>query len=209
MEENVFMSMYRKFVDVTARKPSGWLGKKMYSNPRGHYKAFHKILEKLNLQSDDHYLELACGGGRLLEMALKTVESAAAIDHSPDMICVASEQNRDAIAAGRLDILEGDVGSLPWRDSTFSCAACAEAFFFFPDPSKVLSEILRVLEPGGRVAIATPVMNSLVKVACAPWVSQMRLYSDGEMLSMMKNAGFGKYEVKSGRDMNQLTYGIK
>lgn len=208
MEEKE-VTIYRKFVDVTARKPSGWLGRRMYSNPRGHYRAFHRILEKLDLQSDDRYLELACGGGRLLKMVLKTVESAAAIDHSSDMVCVASEQNREAIAAHRLDIREGDVHSLPWRDNSFSCAACSEAFFFFPEPEGVLAEILRVLEPGGRVAIAMPVMNGFMKIFCFPWVSQMRLYSDDEMVSIMKNAGFGKYEVNSVSDMIQLTYGVK
>ena len=59
-----------KFVDKTARKPSGWLGKRMYSNPRGHFKAFRLTLDKLQLKPDDIFLEIGCGGGVLLNMAL-------------------------------------------------------------------------------------------------------------------------------------------
>jgi len=42
---------YDEFVNVTARKPSGWLGKRMYKDPKGHYKSFELTLEKLQLIS--------------------------------------------------------------------------------------------------------------------------------------------------------------
>ena len=42
--------MLNKFVDKSARKPSGWLEKKMYSNPCRHYKSFRLTLDKLQLR---------------------------------------------------------------------------------------------------------------------------------------------------------------
>ena len=81
--------MLNKFVDMAARRPSGWFGKKMYSNPQGHYKAFRLTLEKLALKPDDIFLEVGCGGGVLLNMALESVTQAKAIDHSPDMVQIA------------------------------------------------------------------------------------------------------------------------
>jgi predicted TPR repeat methyltransferase len=72
------------FFDVTARKPSGWLGKLMYRNPRGHYGFFRMAMEKLQLRAEDAFLEVGCGGGVLLDMALQTVQRACGIDHSPD-----------------------------------------------------------------------------------------------------------------------------
>jgi len=53
--------MLNRFVDKTGRKPSGWLGKRMYSNPRGHYKSFRLTLDKLQLKPDDIFLEIDCG----------------------------------------------------------------------------------------------------------------------------------------------------
>jgi hypothetical protein len=37
---------YRRFVDKTARKPSGWIGRLFYRNPKPHYCSFQCILEK-------------------------------------------------------------------------------------------------------------------------------------------------------------------
>jgi Cyclopropane fatty acid synthase and related methyltransferases len=84
--------MLNKFVDKTARKPSGWIGKRMLSNPRGHYKSFRWTLDKLQLKPDDTFLEIGCGGGALLNMALETVKHAKAIDHSSDMVQIAKEK---------------------------------------------------------------------------------------------------------------------
>ena len=54
---------YEEFVNITARKTSGRLGKRMYKDPRGHYKSFELTLEKLQLKPDDYILEVACGAG--------------------------------------------------------------------------------------------------------------------------------------------------
>ena len=42
------------FFDMTARKPSGWLGKLMYRKPVGHYGFFHVAIEKLQFQPRGH-----------------------------------------------------------------------------------------------------------------------------------------------------------
>lgn len=59
---------YDEFINVTARKPSGWFGKRMYKDPKGHYKSFELTLEKLQLKSDDCVLGVACGGGMFTEL---------------------------------------------------------------------------------------------------------------------------------------------
>ena len=65
--------LVEKFRDVTARRPSGWLGRKMYHDPKGHYPSFRMVMERLQLRPEDKFLEVACGGGSLLEMALENV----------------------------------------------------------------------------------------------------------------------------------------
>ncbi len=112
------------FIDMTARRPSGWLGKRMYSNPRGHYRAFRLTLDKLALKQDDTLLEIGCGGGVLLDMALKTVKHAKAIDHSPDMVQIARDRNREALSEGRVEIVSGNAESLPWDDDLFTWRRC-------------------------------------------------------------------------------------
>ena len=195
---------YDAFVNVTARKPSGWLGKRMYKDPKGHYKSFELTLEKLQLKPDDYFLEVACGGGMLLELALRMVKRAAAIDHSADMVALAEEVNAQAVADGRVEIAQGDAESLPWHANTFTCAASANAFFFFEHPAQILREIYRVLQPGGRVVIATLGKSPLARVLFGLW--SLRVYTNAEMEAMLRQAGFDTVEVKTRWGAYQIGY---
>jgi len=105
------------FCDVTARKPSGWLGRLMYRKPVGHYGFFRVAIKELQLQPEDVFLEIGCGGGVLLDMVLPTVQRACGIDHSPDMVELARQKNATALSEGRAEIVQGDVQALPWDEN--------------------------------------------------------------------------------------------
>ena len=188
-------TMLEKFRDITARKPSGWLGKRLYEDPKAHRESFRLILEKLDLRRDDSYLEVACGGGVLLDMALRTVSRAAAIDHSADMVELTMERNKAAADSGIAEVVEGNAESLPWPDESFSCAACANAFFFIEHPELFLSEISRVLEPKGRLVFTTcSVKTSLIgRLFKRPY--NLKTYPDEQMQRMLHSAGFSVAEV--------------
>jgi ubiquinone/menaquinone biosynthesis C-methylase UbiE len=197
-----------RFRDTTARKPSGWLGKCLYKDPKAHHKSFAIILEKLDLREGDIYLEVACGGGVLLQKALETVKQAAAIDHSADMVALATENNREAVAKGLIDIREGKVESLPWPDDQFSCAACANAFFFMPYPSLILREVYRVLKPGGRLVMTTMGKKETLGTMVFSRPYGLKRYTDDEMRSMLYHAGFNTVEVQTNREL-QVCYAQK
>ena len=201
--------MLDRFVDMTARRPSGWLGKMMFRNPRGHYKAFRLTLEKLALKPDDILLEIGCGGGVLLNMALESVAQAKAIDHSPDMVRLARDRNQEALSDGKVEIVQGNAESLPWDDDLFTCAAAAEMFFFIEDPMIVLKEFYRVLKPGGRLVITSLEASILPRLMFLPWSRSMHLYKNREMESMLKEAGFRTPDVTNMERFIQLSYAEK
>ena len=189
------IKMFAKIRDTTARKPSGWLGKWLYRDPQSHRNTFEIIINKLNLRSNDSYLDIATGGGLLLEMALQTVSKAAAIDHSADMVELATKRNQIAVDRGIVEIVKGDAGTLPWPDESFSCTACANAFFFIEHPQQVLNEISRVLRPKGRLVLNTlPSRLSLAGIVFKrPF--DLRTYPDEQMREMFYTADFRVIEV--------------
>jgi SAM-dependent methyltransferase len=141
--------------DSLARCPSGWLARRFYRDPRPHFASFAETLAVLALGADDRLLEIGCGGGVLLERALRDAGSANAIDHSAEMVALASERNAEAIAAGRLTVEQAEAERLPFADGEFTAAALTNVFFFLYEPERVLDELHRVLVSGGRLAIRT------------------------------------------------------
>ena len=189
--------------DRRARRPWGAEARATYGDPLFHYPGFHVLLDELALRPDDYLVEVACGGGAMMKLALQCGCRAAAIDHSPEMVRVATEANRDAIAAGRLEVREGDATSLPWPDATFTCAAMTGVLGFLADPIRVLAEIRRVLKPGGRAVVmgTDPEMKG-TPAAPEPIASRLRFYDSAALEALGWKAGFGEVTVVR-RDMEQ------
>jgi ubiquinone/menaquinone biosynthesis C-methylase UbiE len=200
---------HQRFVDATARKPSGWAGRCLYYDPKPHYKSFRYVLDKLHLTPDDVFLDICCGGGTLLSWALQTVHWAAGVDHSSDMLALTRGNNIPAIAEGRLDVRQGDVSALPWNDNTFDAVANVNALFFVEEPVQLFREAHRALKPGGRFAVVTTAKRKLVGVLFGPWRSCMALYTDAELANMLHQAGFAEVQAYSLDGMHQIGYGIK
>jgi len=192
---------FRRFVDITARRPSGAAGAAHYRDPKEHEKSFATALAALELTPADLYLELGIGGGQLLERVLQTVESAAGIDHSPDMLALARERNSTAVSAGRLKLVEGDMHELPWPDGEFTAAACVNVFFFIERPADFLSEVRRVLASGARFVLVTarPAGDS----SSGPWGPALRTYEPDVLQRSLLDAGFGEAAVYE-RDGQQV-----
>jgi SAM-dependent methyltransferase len=182
--------------DRLARRPSGARSRGIYRDPLYHYPNFAVILAELALTADDYLLEVGCGGGALLRKALATGCRAAAIDHSPDMVQLARRENADAIASGRLDVLEANAHALPFPDGTFTCAAMTGVLGFLQRPVVAISEMRRVLAVGGRAVIlgSDPELRG-TPAAPEPMASRLRFYDDGELAALGRQAGFDHVEV--------------
>ncbi len=190
--------------DRRARRPAGTEARQTYGDPIFHYPGFRVMLDELRLTRDDYLLEVACGGGAMLRRALKSGCRAAAIDHSAEMVRVAAESNADAVAAGRLDVRQGDAATLPWADATFTCAAMTGVLGFLADPVRVLLEIRRALKPGGRlVVMGTDPELKGTPAAPEPIASRLTFYESDELEALGRRAGFEDVRVVR-RDMEQF-----
>jgi SAM-dependent methyltransferase len=102
-----------------------------------------------SLGQTGHALDLGCGDGRL-SAELDASELTAA-----DVSRVALERARRRLPAARLVPLRPDV-PLPFEDGAFDLVLCAETIEHVRDVQLLLSEIRRVLRPGGMLALSTP-----------------------------------------------------
>lgn len=191
---------FERFVDLTARKPSGDIGIAHYREATQHSESFALALDALKLAEDERFLDICFGGGQLLESALGVVRTAAGIDHSADMHALARERNAEALNMGRLELVEGDVHTLPWSDGNFTCAACLNAFFFIDEPHELLAEVYRVLAPQGRFVLVTASEDIS---GSGPWAPALRTYSADVLRSMLLAAGFSSATIDedSGRQI--------
>jgi ubiquinone/menaquinone biosynthesis C-methylase UbiE len=176
--------------DRLFRRPRGLVARSFYRNARPHQEAFRETLTALALGPEDRLLELGCGGGTFLEWALATGCTAQAIDHSAEMLALAAERNRSAVAAGRLTLRDADAARLPFSDEEFTAAATINAFFFFFEPAAMLAELYRTLAPAGRIAIYT------TDAAPPPILQRMRIYTDDELVRMLQQAGYVQIAVR-------------
>ncbi|HLY76928.1 MAG TPA: methyltransferase domain-containing protein, partial [Thermoplasmata archaeon] len=110
------------WTDRVARRPTGPKAREDYADPMFHRPNFLLLLERLHLTAADRLLEVGCGGGAFLRDALASGCRAWAIDHSPEMVRLAREQNRVAIEEKRLEVSEADAHRLPFPDALCTCA---------------------------------------------------------------------------------------
>jgi SAM-dependent methyltransferase len=112
--------------------------------PPAHIAAFVRGLGRVG-----RALDLGCGDGRLTR-ELEADEVTAA-----DVSALALERARHRLDDARLVELDPDA-PLPLGDAAFDLVLCAETIEHVRDVQLFLSEIRRVLRPGGTLALATP-----------------------------------------------------
>jgi cyclopropane fatty-acyl-phospholipid synthase-like methyltransferase len=107
--------------------------------------------ERLALRRGQRLLDVGCGVGEpAVRMAQRHDVSVTGITVSRWQVQDAAKRVVSAGLRGRVSIEWADACSLPYRDETFDAAIAFDSLPNAEDKARWLSEIFRVLRPGGR-----------------------------------------------------------
>jgi ubiquinone/menaquinone biosynthesis C-methylase UbiE len=119
--------------------------------------------ERLGLKSGDKVLDLGCGFGRHAFEAVRRGASVVALDAGRDEVKGVAAMFIAMVEAGELaegsvhaNVVQGDALHLPFPDGAFDRVICSEVLEHIPDDLSAMSELARVLRPGGTMAITVP-----------------------------------------------------
>lgn len=98
-------------------------------------------------------LDVACGPGAVTTRLARTTDARiVGIDLSPEMLRVASEVVAAPAYSKRISLVQGHAEELPFADDTFDALTFTYLLRYVEDPQEVLTELARVVRPGGRIA---------------------------------------------------------
>lgn len=113
-----------------------------------------KVIKIISETNPESVLDIATGTGDLAISLAKTgAKEIVGLDLSEGMLAVGRKKIEEEKLSGRIEMIQGDSEALPFDDNRFDAITVAFGVRNFENLEKGLSEILRVLKPGGKFVI--------------------------------------------------------
>ena len=159
--------------------------------------------DRLGLDDGDLILDMGCGAGRHAFESLRRGGRIVALDYSYDELVDVKNTFGAMLDSGEIgpdasgQPVRGDALRLPFADDTFDRIIASEVLEHIPDDEGAITELTRVLKPGGSMAVTVPAW--LAEKLCwklsdeyyAPKAvgGHVRIYKQSELESKLTDAG--------------------
>lgn len=111
------------------------------------------VARELGPSPGERWLDLACGTGRVAELAATGGATVVGVDLAPALIETAKERARERGLA--IDYRVGDCERLEGiDDASFDVVSSTFGIMFAPDQEAAAAQLARVTRPGGRIGLA-------------------------------------------------------
>ncbi|MCB0097929.1 MAG: class I SAM-dependent methyltransferase [Caldilineaceae bacterium] len=122
------------------------------------YNAYESLLRAVQIQAGWHILDAGCGTGAFLPLISELVGARgqiSAVDVDAENVALAQARVSQAQLQCPTKIEQGDLLDLPYKTNAFDAVWCANVSQYLDDNnlSVMLEELMRVVRPGGLVAI--------------------------------------------------------
>ncbi len=167
MFKKFFQRLKFKMMAKQLRRPSGMMGGKVGSmmNKANEF-LYDFTLDVMQPANNDAILEIGFGNGKFFNKIFSKAEGlkVTGLDFSETMFNAAKENNKEAIANGKLTLQFGSSDKLPFPDNSFDKIFCINVIYFWDEPTQHLKEIQQVLKSGGRFYATVRTKESMMKM---------------------------------------------
>jgi ubiquinone/menaquinone biosynthesis C-methylase UbiE len=148
-------------------------------------------------------LEVGVGSGVNLPLYGPAVTRVVGLDPSPELLRLASNRTADAVVP--VSLLRGSAEHVPFRDAVFDAIVITWTLCSIPNPIAALTEMRRVLRPGGRLIFVEHGLSPEIRTA--RWQHRLTPYwrrisggchLDRKMEELIRAAGFQIDAVETG-----------
>jgi ubiquinone/menaquinone biosynthesis C-methylase UbiE len=150
-----------------------------------------ETIARLQLPEPGRVLDVGCGTGLLLQKLAHKFPQATLVGVDPvqEMLAIA----RERVAPGT-ELREGWAEELPCEDNSFDVVVSCNMFHYVREPISALTEMSRVLRPGGELIITDWCDDYLACRVCDWWLrlfspAHVKVYRERECLRLLKEAG--------------------
>ena len=158
------------------------------------------------LSAGEIVLDLGSGGGIDVLLSAKRVGptgKAYGLDMTDEMLALANENKRKA-GVENVEFLKGEIENIPLPDDSVDVIISNCVINLSADKDRVLREALRVLKPGGRLAVSDVVtrgeMLPEIRQSVLLWVGCVAgALEENEYRTKLASAGFEKIEIEPTR----------
>jgi ubiquinone/menaquinone biosynthesis C-methylase UbiE len=118
--------------------------------------------DRLGVAAGDRVLDMGCGAGRHAFELYRRGTDVIAFDQDADELSAVSDMFAAMRTEGQVpdgaeaDVKQGDALQLPFADGEFDRVVAAEVLEHIPDDELAIAELVRVMRPGGTMAVTVP-----------------------------------------------------
>ncbi len=118
--------------------------------------------DRFRVRPGDRVLDMGCGGGRHAFELYRRGAHVVAFDQNAadlaevDVMFGAMALEGEVPEGATAETVRGDAYDLPFPDASFDKVIAAEVLEHLPDDERAMAELVRVLKPGGEIAVTVP-----------------------------------------------------
>ena len=123
---------------------------------------YQNLITKVEVRLSSHegsVLEIGCGTGNALQVALRHSQDVVGVDLSASMLRVAKHKLKHEAQSGHLALYHNDILSFleTQQDNTFDTIISVNVLYAIDDRERIWRELFRVMKPNGKMIMTTSV----------------------------------------------------